>query len=425
MRRAFLRAAAGAAVLGAVAPARALMRKTPVVGATGAAQAEFSAFDELMAEFVEDRRVPGAALAITRAGRLVYARGFGLADREQGEPVQPTALFRIASVSKPFTAVAVLQLVERGKLALDDAVWALLELAEPVDARWKRVTVLHLLQHRGGWDRKRSFDPMFSPARVARALNVSPPLEARDIIRFMLSQRLDFDPGNRDAYSGFGYCLLGRVIERASGMPYEDYVRHEVLAALGIRRMRLGRTLRAARQTGEVTYYDEADRTASAAATGIGAPVPLPYGRWALESMDAHAGWLASAVDLARFAAAFDAPQACRILRPDTITAMFARPAGAAGQDADGRPHSVYYGCGWLVRPFGKLGQSHSWHNGSMAGSAALIARGYGGTNWAAVFNTRAGSDGALLDVAIEPLLHRAARTVREWPAADRFPELL
>jgi len=424
-RRALLGAAAATALLGAAVPARALIRKTPAVPASGATHPELSAFDELMAEFVADRRVPGAALAITRAGRLVYARGFGIADLERGETVQPASLFRLASVSKPFTAVAVLQLAERGRLDLDAGAWALLGLAEPRDPRWKRVTVRHLLQHTGGWDRAAGFDPMFSHARVASALGVSLPLEAGDFIRYMLGQPLDFEPGSREAYSGFGYCLLGRVVERASGLAYGEYVRRELLAPLGIRRMRLGRTLREDRQPGEVAYYDEQGRVGPAVVGAIGAPAPLPYGRWALESMDAHAGWLGSAVDLARFAAAFDSPAACKVLGADAIATMFARPDGPAGYEADGQPRAAYYGCGWRVRPFGRLGQSHSWHNGSMAGSAALVARGYDGTNWAAAFNTRSGPDGALLDVEIERLLHRAARSVREWPALDRFSELL
>ena len=88
--------------------------------------------------------------------------------------MEPTSLFRIASVSKPFTAAAVLQLVEHGKLKLDDKAFDVLQLQEPkgvpFDERWKKVTILHLLHHTGGWnrDRKGGFDPMFISPRIVK-----------------------------------------------------------------------------------------------------------------------------------------------------------------------------------------------------------------------------------------------------------------
>jgi len=343
---------AGAALLAAGMPLRA---------------SDLYPFDELMGDFMREHRVPGAALAIARNGRLVYARGFGTDD---------DTAFRVASLSKPLTAAAVLQLAERGRLALEAGAWELLALPEPADARWKRIQVLHLLQHTGGWDRERSFDPMFRAPAGA---------EVAGIIGDMLSRPLDFDPGSRDAYSNFGYCLLGRIVERASGMSYGDYVRAEVLAPLGIKRMRL-------------------DPDAA---------------------LDAHSGWIGSAPELVRFASAFDDRDACLILNAQSIERMFARPDGAAGHHADGRPQAVYYGCGWMVRPIGRLGQAHSWHDGALGGNTALLVRGYDRTHWAVLFDARANPDGRLLSAAIDRRLHRAARDVRRWPQVDRFPGML
>ena len=110
-----------------------------------------------------DEEAIGAALAVTRNGKLVYTRGFGLADRDHAQSVQPNSLFRIASISKPVTAAAVLQLAERNKLTLDAKVVGLLELPAPNDKRWNEITIDHLLHHTGGWDRSKSFDPMFRP----------------------------------------------------------------------------------------------------------------------------------------------------------------------------------------------------------------------------------------------------------------------
>ena len=425
-RRVFLRRmaeTAGVALLAVSTPLEAQQPRPDELPVSGTDQAELASFDELMTTFVREQQVPGAALAVTKDSRLVYARGFGLADRQRQQPVQPTALFRIASISKPVTAVAVLQLVERKKLTLNAGVCDVLALPEPSDARWKQITILHLLQHTGGWDRDKAFDPMFRSVLIARALKVPPPAEPRHIIQYMVGQPLDFDPGSRYAYSNFGFCLLGRVIERVAGIAYERYVQQEVLAPLGVRRMRLGKTLPAERVGDEVVYYGHGN--APAVVGAIGTLVPWPYGAWFLEAMDAHGGWIASAVDLVRFASAFDVPQACPILRPESIATMFGRPEGAAGYEVGGKPKVAYYGCGWQVRTLRREGEINTWHTGSLDGTSTLLVRRYDGKNWAVLFNTRNAPDGHRLADKIDHLLHQAADRVRSWPTTDQFPQLL
>jgi N-acyl-D-amino-acid deacylase len=386
---------------------------------SGRADPRLSSFDALMRRFLAENQVPGAALAVTCQRRLVYARGFGLADRETHAPVEPTSLFRIASLSKPLTAVAALHLVERGRLALDAKVWKLLELADPADRRWQDITLRHLLQHTGGFDRDVSFDPMFRARQIAGELHVPIPPAPRDIIRFMVGQKLDFDPGSRYAYSNFGYCLLGRVIERIASMPYENYVQENVLAPLGIRRLRLGKTLPEGRAPQEVTYYDDQQRTGEAVVGPAGENVPAPYGMWSLEAMDAHGGWIASAVDLVRFAAAFDDPKACKILRPESIAAMFAPPALPTAPQAEESSLPVFYGCGWNVRRVAP-GQINTWHTGALGGTSTLLVRRHDGKNWAVLFNTGGG-----LARKIDRLIHEAVDQVRHWPENDDFAGLL
>src|SRR5215475_14501648 len=117
------------------------------------------ACDQEMEGFMSARKVPGAALAVAKDKRLVYAHGYGWADRDKKDKVRPESLFRIASISKPFTAVAILKLVEAGKLDLDAAVLdcvriePLLRERKQMDERLKKVTVRHCLHHTGGWDR--------------------------------------------------------------------------------------------------------------------------------------------------------------------------------------------------------------------------------------------------------------------------------
>ncbi|HVS40383.1 MAG TPA: serine hydrolase domain-containing protein [Gemmataceae bacterium] len=381
---------------------------------TGKADPRLAAFDRLMTDFIKKNRLPGGALAVAKNGRIVYARGFGYADVDEMEPVQPDSLFRIASISKPFTAVAILQLVERGKLDLDDKVFDVLELRAPrgakgkFDKRWKDVTILELLQHRGGWDRDKSFDPMFRSPTICKELDVDPPADQDAIICYMLRQPLDFDPGERYAYSNFGYCLLGRVVEKVSESGYEGYVKKEILAPLGIEQMRLGKTLLKDRAPGEVHYYDKGDAPA-VMGPRLGKRVPEPYGAWCLEAMDSHGGWIASAPDLARFASAFNDPKTCKILSEKSIATMFARPPGAADRDEEG-----YYGCGWWVGSTDE-GAADAWHSGSLPGTSTLLVHRRDGLTWAVLFNSRQGKGGQPANL-VDPLLRDAADAVNHWP---------
>lgn len=387
-----------------LAPAAAPAEQLPI---TGRADPRLAPLDDLMTGFLKEHHIPGGALAVSKDGRLIYARGFGYADVEAKEPVQPDSLFRIASVSKPLTAAAVMQLVEHGKLSLDDKVFELLG-AQPylppgkkLDPRLSKITVRDLLTHAGGWDRGKSGDPMFKAREIARDLGVASPPKPVDIIRWVAGRPLDFDPGTQSSYSNFGYCVLGRIVERAGGKSYERFVQDEVLRPLGITRMQVGRTLAPGRVNGEVRYYAEKESSDSV----FGAPgmrVEGPYGAWCLESMDAHGGWIASAPDLVKFAAGLGEPG--RVLKSESLATMWARPAYADPKAA------AYYAFGWMVRPVGK--SMNTWHNGSLPGTSTLLVRRHDGLVWAVLFNTREGDPAGKID----PLVHKAVDAVKEWP---------
>jgi N-acyl-D-amino-acid deacylase len=401
----------------------------PVVE-TGQAFEELVSFDELMRAFVRDNEIPGASLAVARQGRVVYARGFGCADVQRKRPVQSDSLFRIASISKPITAVTIMRLVDQGKLKLDDRVFDLLPHGPHLphggrmDPRLKKITIRQLLQHTSGWDRDVSIDPMFHSVKIAHSLGVPAPAEPDHIVRFMMGWQLDFDPGARHAYSNFGYCLLGRVIEQVSGRGYEDHVRQDLLEPLGIRSMRIGKTLAEGRVPDEVCYYTQNNRTAvSVVGQRCGAKVPRPYGAWYLEAMDAHGGWIASAVDLVRFASAVENVREPKLLSPESARAMFARPAGAAGHSESGEPKSVYYGLGWLVRRVDGEGNINRWHTGGFDGSSTILVIRHDGLCWAVLLNTSRTSDGQVPAPKIDGLVHGAADAVRRWPEHDLFSE--
>lgn len=392
---------------------------------TGVDDPALAPFDRMMIQFVREHKIPGASIAVSKDGRLVYARGFGHADREAKTPVVPSSLFRIASISKPFTAAAVLQLVEKGKLRLNDRAFDLLKLpphlekGARVDPRLHKITIEQLLHHTAGFDRDKSGDPMFRSIDIAKALGEKPPARPEAIIRYMMGRPLDFDPGQRECYSNFGYCVLGRVIEHASGEPYEKYVREHVLAPLLIKDMHIGHSLPNQRFPAEVTYYDKGE--ASAVVGPIGKMVSVAYGSWYLEAMDSHGGWIASARDLVRFADAFNDPQHSPILKPRMMAEVFAPPPGAVGHDKDGKPKNRYYACGWaIVRVDDK--RLNAFHNGALDGTSTLLVRRADGLNWAVLFNTRNGGGKNEPSSLIDPLMHQAADQVKDWPRKDLYP---
>jgi N-acyl-D-amino-acid deacylase len=384
------------------------------------------AFDREVTQFMTARKVPGGALAVVKDRRLVYARGYGWADREKRIAVKPDSLFRIASISKPITGVAVMRLVEQNKLSLDARAFDIVNLKPLLDGdrqpdpRLAAITIRQLLQHTGGWDRDKSFDPMFRATQIAKAVGEPGPAGPHAVIRYMLGQPLDFDPGTRYAYSNFGYCVLGRVIEKITGQTYEKYVQEKILAPAGIKRMRIGASLDGKQAKGEVRYYTPNDEEGNSVFPGTAGKVPWPYGGFHLEAMDAHGGWIASAVDLARFAAALDDPKRSPLLKPDTLETMYAAPPAPVSRRADGTLNATWYGCGWNVRPIGKSGRANTWHNGSLPGTSTWLVRRWDGLSWAVLFNQRS-EDKALPDSAIDGAMHRAADSVTEWPKENMF----
>ena len=391
----------------------------PVLPATGSVVPGMASFDRVIPELMKAWGIPGGAVAVVRDGRLVFARGYGYADVGSGQLVAPDALFRIASVSKPITAAAILKLVEEGRLSLDAKPYPMRpDLTPPpgttaVDPRIYDVTVRQLLWHTAGWDRDRpgGFDPMFRSTLAAQAVGLTAPAGPETVMRYMLGFPLDFTPGTRFAYSNFGYAVLGRVIEKASGEPYEQYVKRAVLAPAGITRMQLGRTLETERLPGEVRYYDPA--TATSVFPG-GGTAPFPYGGFYLEAMDAHGGWVASTVDLLRFVTAVDGlPSRSDVLSPASIHTMIARPPAIW----DG--FAWHYGMGWGVRP----DQGNWSHSGSLPGTASILVRTGRGLAWAAIFNARRMSPDSAFQSQIDGKLSEAVLGVTAWPSHDLFSQ--
>lgn len=370
--------------------------------------------DRLMTSLMAKYGVIGGALAVAKDGRLVYARGFGLADREANQVVQPESLFRIASVSKSITSVAILKLYEEGRLDLDAKVFRILSDLQPpsgasMDPRIQEINVRQLLQNSSGLVRS-CFGISRENIAAAQAVGVPPPAGAEALVRYGIGKPLDFAPGTKFGYSTLGYCALGRLIERATGQKYEDYVRKYVLGPAGVTRMQIGHTLPEERVPGEVRYYDAPGAPLVASVYPPHLPIPRPYSNY-VEGVDSGGGWIASTIDLLRFVTAVDGRRPPALLKPETVALMIARPSRP-----DVMNTLVYYGMGWVVRP---VSNGVEWrHGGSLPGTLSLLVRRADGVAWAIVFNSEF-PDGFLTQ--LDQGVSQTIDAVKEWPAHDLF----
>ncbi len=398
----------------------------PEIPITGAAVAGMESYDSVISAVMRKHAIPGGAVAVMRDGKLIYARGFGYADVENKTTAQPDALFRIASVSKTITSAAIMKLVEEGRLdGLDDRVAPFIADLAPasgatVDPRWEQITIRQLLNHSGGWDRAKpngGFDPMDRPITAANAVGAPVPASAETLIRYMKGLPLDFNPGEKFAYSNFGFAILGVVIQRLSGMPYEDYVRSRVLLPVGATRMRTGRSRMSDALPEEVKYYWPG--------MGVNAPlvpsvfpgeglVPVNYGGFHMEAMYASGAWVSSTVDLLRFLGGVDG----RANRPDILSAGLVAQMTSASNGAQVCGNGAcYYAGGWFVRPAGV--DATWWHGGTLPGTTGMLVRSFHNFALVGLFNTR--SLTANLEQELYDALWSGLTYVTSFPTHDLF----
>ncbi len=381
-----------------------------VYAQTGMFVPELSVVDGQISEFMQKWNLPGGSVALVKDGRLLYARGFGEADK--GTPVQPHHLFRIASLSKPITAMAIMKLIQDGMLQADALVFGekgilhMPEYQQIADERINRITVRHLLEHTAGWDREINplGDPMFNSVMIAKEMQVAAPANQQAIIQYVLSKPLDFEPGTKFSYSNIGYCIVGRVIEQVTGLSYGEYVYQHILQPLGIADIQLAKNMYEAKHEKEVRYYDNSSRGLMPSVYEPNVKVAYPYGGFNLEAMDSHGGWIASATDLAKLLVATDGFNT----KPDFLQAATIHTMITPCQ------HYPGYAMGWFVNNSGNW-----WHTGSLAGSSAIMVRLQEGYSWVVLFNGNPQTHAYFS--ALDQLMITALRKVQIWPTHDLF----
>jgi CubicO group peptidase (beta-lactamase class C family) len=280
---------------------------------------------------VEAEDFSGSVL-VAHKGRTLLAQGYGLANREHGVANSPHTKFRLGSITKQFTATAVLLLAQQGKLKLDDPVSLHCEQAPQ---SWEGVTIHHLLSHTAGLPNFTSF-----PEYRQKWMLPSPPAETMQ--RF-LDKPLEFQPGEQFRYSNSGYIVLGAIIERVARRSYAEFVRQEILAPLGMKD----------------SGYDTHDEILLNRAAGYQRNgetfINAPY----LDMTQPHAaGALYSTVeDLHRW---HQALAAGKLLNPESLEKMFT-------------PVKDDYAYGWQVKE--RSGRSEHAHGGGINGFATYILR--------------------------------------------------
>jgi len=314
--------------------------------------------------FIEKYSVPGLSFCIAKKGEIAHTGVYGYADKEKKIALTAEHTFRIASVSKPITSSAVFLLVERGKLKLEDLVFGdggVLGMAGP-----EGITVRHLLTHTSGGWKNDITDPMFRKNTLGH----------QELIEWTLEKLPPNNPpGKKYAYSNFGYCLLGRVIEKATGETYEDFVRANVLKLCNAEGMVVGKRER------EVNYYKS-----------DGKPEKFAMN---VARMDAHGGWVGTPTELVEFAMRVDGfAEPADLLKMDSLVEMTKR---------DGVNQN--YACGWSVNKVGNY-----WHGGSLPGLSTQLVRTNDGFCWAACANTRQKGIG----LALDRLMWKLARELKD-----------
>jgi N-acyl-D-amino-acid deacylase len=375
--------------------------------------------NELMRRTLKENNIPGAALAVSYRGELLFARGFGYSDVDTMTAMPAAANMRIASVSKPITAVAILLLVQDGKLKLDQHALELLaqhpsysfktQDAVKSDPRWSTISVRHLLNHSAGWEREKSKDTVFQLVTVTQQLELKKLARNNDILQYQFRLPLDFDPGSQYDYSNVGYCMLGRIIEAVSGQTYEQFVTERILSVAGMTQTRLGKTRLSDRAADEVRYYTQKISQAPAvwelATKKQGSTFEMvapTYGQWDLEVMDSFGGWTSTVQDLVRFVDAIDSEKS-PLLSEESRRLMLESPAFTDRSSA-----AVWYGLGWNVRTIDNTGQQNFWHTGSFAGTSSLLVRRHDGYTWAVIFNVNQTLKGDRCTDIIDRDLHKA-----------------
>ncbi len=364
--------------------------------------------DAAIIRFMRYWNIKGGSFALMRNDSLLYAKGYGYANIEDSIKCEVKHLFRIASVSKLITAVAVMRLNETGALDLNAKVFGeegILNDSIFLNYRHKnikQITVEHLLRHTGGFSNPHG-DAAFNTELVAKWLDRNLPLTIDDMVEYASRNKLRARPGEWFDYSNLGYIVLSKIIEKASGMPYEKYVKDSVLTPIGCYDIHLAKNFASELRENEVNYYEVKEAEPVPAFDGSDTLVMKSLGGNDVRGLYGAGGWIASPVELLKFISAIDK---CPV-KPDFLSAKSIDFMTLS--DKRRRP------AGW------SSANSREWHRtGSMSGTSAMIKVQKNGYSWIFISNSSSWI-GPRLTKQMNSTISRAVSRVKEWPKTDYF----
>jgi D-alanyl-D-alanine carboxypeptidase len=348
--------------------------------------------DSIAEKFMKKYDLPGLSLAIAKNDSLLYLKGYGYADISAQKEVTDSTQFRIGCLSQPITAIAIMKLVERREISLNEKVFGTEGIlgndygSKPYDARIKEITVKELLDHYAGWEND---DNTF--------LNSS--LSASQMLQLELdSLPLKSAPGKNFDFSYLGYVVLGKIIEKVTGKPYAEYIHKEILDPLGVTGMKIAGNRIQDRQKNEVAHYVRVFLNDNYEDD--------EYYTQNISNMQAACGWLASAKDLLTLLVRVDKFRYKPDIFNDSMMQIMLTPNDS---------NSHFSGGWWSNNKF------HNWFaQGNYWATPSEMARADNGYCWVMLTNKapqRIGADDELDKMIWEIINDSSIR----WPKKDLF----
>jgi len=296
--------------------------------------------EKMVAEEMEKNAVPGVAVAIAKDGKLIYSKGFGYSDLENKVPFTANTVSRIGSISKTFTALAAMQLVEQGKLNLDAEVQTYVPTFPKKSAP---ITIRQLLCHQSGIRHyKPGGNEMFSNVRYSTV---------EEALAIFKDDPLLNEPGEKYSYTTYGYNLLSRAVETVSGESFTDYVQKHIIDPLGLKQ----------------TYFDDRIKIiplrahfytrAANFSPVINVPQVDQSNKWG------GGGLLSTVEDLIKYGASYDSE---KLAKRETIEQMFTSQKTRAG-------NPTAYGLGWATAT--EQGKRRVEHSGGSMGATSILTK--------------------------------------------------
>lgn len=364
--------------------------------------ASLADLDAIMNQTLQQYYVPGGALAVAHNGKLVYAKGFGVANLRTQEPVTPNTLFNLASCTKAISTFGIMRLVEAGKLRLDDTFYNVIGRPNLVrgmnaDPRVAQITIRQLLHHSAGWNDDSGY--VKAGNEVMRlAPNGLPFSEA---IRVLLATPLDYEPGTQAKYANGDWNLIKYVVEVAAQRPYGEYLQ-EQLNSIGIHDMC---------EESRGLVRGQASRYAGYP------PRVIPGGQRTVPLMPDFGNWMASAVDMVKFLTAIDGTR-MQGISYDSFQQLIA----PLPPPMKNNPNGSHFGLGLDTVRMTPEGVTFS-KNGGKPGVHSQIIHLPNNTDFCVLFNGGSSPDGTDANpMTAVKSIRQVLNNVKDWPNTDLFP---